>query len=161
MISEAAKSTRILDIYNMLLRGQAVHKKELAEKYQVNSKSIQRDLESIRDFLSEQYVKCGVQQNVEYDRANDEYRLVTQEVSYLSQGEMLAVSKILLESRAFSKEQIIPYSLVLKIYVSPRKNGAILSSLLAASFLIITRRLMQSHKWICYGRQRKPLWSRS
>ena len=55
MISEAAKSTRILDIYNMLLRGQAVHKKELAEKYQVNSKSIQRDLESIRDFLSEQY----------------------------------------------------------------------------------------------------------
>ena len=106
MISEAAKSTRILDIYNMLLRGQAVHKKELAEKYQVNSKSIQRDLESIRDFLSEQYVKCGVRQNVEYDRANDEYRLVTQEVSYLSQGEMLAVSKILLESRAFSKEQI-------------------------------------------------------
>lgn len=82
MISEAAKSTRILDIYNMLLRGQAVHKKELAEKYQVNSKSIQRDLESIRDFLSEQYVKCGVRQNVEYDRANDEYRLVTQEVSY-------------------------------------------------------------------------------
>lgn len=78
----------------------------LAEKYQVNSKSIQRDLESIRDFLSEQYVKCGVRQNVEYDRANDEYRLVTQEVSYLSQGEMLAVSKILLESRAFSKEQI-------------------------------------------------------
>lgn len=106
MISEAAKSTRILDIYNMLLRGQAVHKKELAEKYQVNSKSIQRDLESIRDFLSEQYVKCGVRQNVEYDRANDEYRLVTQEVSYLSQGEMLAVSKILLESRVFSKEQI-------------------------------------------------------
>lgn len=107
MISEGAKSTRILDIYNMLLRGQVVHKKELAERYRVNVKSIQRDLDSIRDFLSEQCVKRGVRQSVEYDKASDGYHLVTQEVSYLSQGEMLAVSKILLESRAFSKEQMI------------------------------------------------------
>lgn len=106
MVSESAKSTRILDIYNILLHGQTVRKKELADHYKVNVKSIQRDIDSIRDFLSEQCVKHGVRQSVEYDRESDGYHLVTQEVSYLSQGEMLAVSKILLESRAFSKEQI-------------------------------------------------------
>lgn len=44
------KTSRILYIYSMLLHGQVLKKNELAQDIGVNVKSIQRDLEDIRDF---------------------------------------------------------------------------------------------------------------
>ena len=49
-----SKSNRVLDLYQALQNGQVINKKEAAEQFCVNEKSIQRDLDSIRDFLSEQ-----------------------------------------------------------------------------------------------------------
>ena len=98
-------------------------KKEAAEQFCVNEKSIQRDLDSIRDFLSEQTTSQGLIQSVEFDRAANGYRLVTEEVTHISEGEMLAICKILLESRAFDKAEL--KSLVNKVMnhcVSPKSK---------------------------------------
>lgn len=61
-----SKSNRVLDLYQALQNGQVINKKEAAEQFCVNEKSIQRDLDSIRDFLlradnePRTYPKCGV-----------------------------------------------------------------------------------------------------
>lgn len=101
-----SKSGRVLELYRMLLTGKTIHAQETAEYYGVNLRSIRRDIEAIREFLADQCMERGIRQSVEYDAKEKGYRLVTQELSYLSEGEMLAVCKILLESRAFSKEMI-------------------------------------------------------
>ena len=53
------KTSRILYIYSMLLHGQVLKKNELAQDIGVNVKSIQRDLEDIRDFLDKKRVRDG------------------------------------------------------------------------------------------------------
>lgn len=46
------KSTRMLAIYDELLHGKTLGKKELAERFHVTERSIQRDMEVMRFFLA-------------------------------------------------------------------------------------------------------------
>lgn len=101
-----SKSSRILELYKMLQMGQVVNKQEMAVIYKVSDRSIQRDLDTIRNFFSDQCVKKGVIQEVEYDKKLNGYHLITEDVEYLTEGELLAICKILIESRAFSKEKL-------------------------------------------------------
>ena len=45
------KINRVLQIYSKLLDGYVINKAEEAEHYGVNERSIQRDIEHIREFL--------------------------------------------------------------------------------------------------------------
>ena len=105
MTADTLKTTRVLELYQDFLSGKLINKQQAAEQYHVNVRSIQRDIDSIRDFLSEQCAKEGIVRKIEYDKKENSYRLVTQEIEQLSKGEVLALCKILLESRAFTKEQ--------------------------------------------------------
>lgn len=106
MTADTLKTTRVLELYQDFLSGKLINKQQAAEQYHVNVRSIQRDIDSIRDFLSEQCAKEGIVRKIEYDKKENGYRLVTQEIEQLSKGEVLALCKILLESRAFTKEQV-------------------------------------------------------
>ena len=106
MAADTLKTTRVLELYQDFLSGKLINKQEAAEQYYVNVRSIQRDIDSIRDFLSEQCAKGGIVRKIEYDKKENGYRLVTQEIEQLSKGEVLALCKILLESRAFTREQV-------------------------------------------------------
>ena len=44
-MAETGKNERVLDIYTRLLKGETINKFELASRYGVNEKSIQRDIE--------------------------------------------------------------------------------------------------------------------
>jgi predicted DNA-binding transcriptional regulator YafY len=105
-VESSAKSSRVLELYKKFLQGKVVSKEKAAEYYGVNMKSIQRDIDTIRDFLADQASERGVLQSIEYDSQEKGYRLVTQEIDRLTEGEMLAICKILIESRAFSKAEI-------------------------------------------------------
>lgn len=102
MTADTLKTTRVLELYQDFLSGKLINKQQAAEQYHVNVRSIQRDIDSIRDFLSEQCAKEGIVRKIEYDKKENGYRLVTQEIEQLSKGEVLALCKILLESRAFT-----------------------------------------------------------
>ena len=106
MTADTLKTTRVLELYQDFLSGKLINKQQAAEQYHVNARSIQRDIDSIRDFLSEQCAKEGIVRKIEYDKKENGYSLVTQEIEQLSRGEVLALCKILLESRAFTKEQV-------------------------------------------------------
>jgi predicted DNA-binding transcriptional regulator YafY len=65
-------------------------------------------------------------QSIEYDTHEKGYRLVTQEVGTLSEGEMLAICKILIESRALSKAEISSLlERLLNLCVSPKDRDQI------------------------------------
>ncbi len=60
MTADTLKTTRVLELYQDFLSGKLINKQKAAEQYHVNVRSIQRDIDSIRDFLSEQYHKAEV-----------------------------------------------------------------------------------------------------
>lgn len=126
MTADTLKTTRVLELYQAFLSGRLINKQEAAEQYHVNARSIQRDIDSIRDFLAEQCAKEGIVRRIEYDKKENGYRLVTQEIERLSKGEVLALCKILLESRAFTREQVEKQlQIILNLCVSQKEKAEV------------------------------------
>ena len=100
------KSSRVLELYQLFQSGASINKQEFAERYGINVRSVQRDIDTIRDFLANQSRNHGSIQSINYDKSSNSYKLVSQNINYLSNGEMLALCKILIESRAFTKEKL-------------------------------------------------------
>ena len=100
------KHERILEIYTRLLSGEVIHKEDLAEEYGVTPRSIQRDIDSIRDFYSNRITTGGESAEIRYDRTAKGFRIVSAKTVTLTNAELFAVSKILLESRALSKQEM-------------------------------------------------------
>ena len=98
------KSARLLSIYARLLNGRVQKKALLAQEFAVTARSIQRDLQSLRSFLSNEMLP----QDVVYDRAAGGYRLTHAKPMGLSNSEILAVCKILLESRSMRRDEMLP-----------------------------------------------------
>ena len=99
-----AKSARLLAVSARLIAGGAWNRPALAEEYGVTVRSVQRDIEALRCFLAEQ--RLG--QDVVYDRRERAYRLVDRVPRGLSNSEILAVCKILLESRSMRRDEMMP-----------------------------------------------------
>lgn len=95
------KIGRILQIYAKLADGYLINKAEEARIYGVNERSIQRDIDDIRNFLDADSERTGVVNQVIYDRTAKGYRLETLYKIRLKNSEVLALCKILLDSRAF------------------------------------------------------------
>ena len=104
------KKFRGLEIYDRLRRGERLVKEDLANEYGVSLKTIQRDIDELRAYLFEKKDEIGefeiIVKNKEYI-----YTAVSESDNTLTQQDILALSKILLESRAFNKKEM---SLLLK-----------------------------------------------
>ena len=98
---------RVLQIYSKLTDGYVVNKAEEAVRYGVNERSIQRDIDHIRNFLDEDSERTGIVNSIIYDRTVKGYRLETLYQMRLQNSEILALCKILLDSRAFTKEEMV------------------------------------------------------
>lgn len=99
-----AKSARLLVIYSRLVNGEVLSKAALAEQYHVSPRSIQRDMESLRCFFANQ----NLEQDITYDYHMAGYRLLNKLPKGLTNSEILAVCKILLESRSMRKDEMLP-----------------------------------------------------
>lgn len=100
------KVGRVLGIYTKLMNGYLVNKAEEANNYGVNERSIQRDIDDIRDFMEGNSENSDVVNSVIYDRIDKGYRMEKKCKMKLSNSEVLALCKILLESRAFTKKEM-------------------------------------------------------
>lgn len=92
-----AKNARTLDMYERLREGKSIRKCEEAQRFGVDERSIQRDIDDIRAFLDERQMQ-GDGRQVIYDRAKKGFVMEGQEACTMSNSEILAVAKILLES---------------------------------------------------------------
>lgn len=102
-----SKNYRSLDMYIRLCEGRAVNKTEEARRFGVDGRSIQRDIDDIRACLAERSMNDPAEKRtVRYDRIQKGYVLQGLEDTQLGNSEILAISKILLESRAFTRGEI-------------------------------------------------------
>ncbi|WP_394870295.1 helix-turn-helix transcriptional regulator [Clostridium butyricum] len=98
------KIERVLGIYTKLMNGCLVNKVQEAQKHGVNERSIQRDIDNIRNFLELDSENTGLINSIIYDRIDRGYRLEQIYKMKLTNSEVLALCKILLDSRAFTKK---------------------------------------------------------
>ena len=99
---------RLLYFYSLLSEGRVIYKDEEAKHFKCSERSIQRDIEDIRAFLHDQSENTGYVQDLVYDRSVKGYRLQPAIRQVLSNEEVFAVLKILIESRAFTKQELNP-----------------------------------------------------
>lgn len=131
MKHSASKAGRILTLYEDLRAGHVVNKAHAALRFGVDQRSIQRDIDELRGFLSEEAARSGDSRSILYDRVQKGFVLVGRESSMLTNSEILAVSKVLLESRAFPRKEM---SRLLDKLVSgcvPQENMKLVSDLIA------------------------------
>lgn len=125
------KNSRTLDMYVRLCEGQVINKREEAKRFGVDERSIQRDIDDIRAFLADRGRNSVESREVVYNRAREGFVMIGTEGSLMSNDEIFAVSKILLESRAFTKNEI---STILNKMIAgcvPQKNMKLVSDLIS------------------------------
>lgn len=110
------KIYRLLTLQQQLLSGNAIDKKAMANRFEVSEKSLQRDLETLRAYYA------GQGNDLQYDRESDRYRLEQPAAARLTKSEVLAVCKILLESRAFTEAELDPILNKLVACCTPVQN---------------------------------------
>ena len=101
---EIEKSARLLYLYQDFTKGAGIQKKAAADRFGVNERSLQRDIEDLRCFFANQ-TPPG---EIIYDARQKVYRLIERATTHLSNSEVLAVCKILLESRSMRRDEMIP-----------------------------------------------------
>lgn len=100
------KIERVLGLYTKLISGAVVNKAEEATNYNVNERSIQRDIDDIRNYMDIKGSEDGIINSVIYDRQAKGYRLEQIYKLKFTNPEILAICKILLDSRAFTKKEM-------------------------------------------------------
>lgn len=106
MEDKEGKIQRTLSIYTMLMNGYTVNKAELANRFQVNERSIERDISDIRNYLDYEARETGICNYVTYDAEAKGYRMDVIYKMKFTNPEVLAIAKILLDSRAFTKKEM-------------------------------------------------------
>lgn len=127
---DSGKIDRVLSIYSKLMGGALVNKAEEAQNYGVNERTIQRDIDDIRNHLETGTENTGVINSVIYDRREKAYHLEQIYQIKLTNGEILAICKILLDSRALLKSEMTEVLDKLISCCVPEKNQRMVRELI-------------------------------
>lgn len=124
------KIERVLGLYTRLMNGGVVNKADAAQEYGVAGRSIQRDVDDIRAFLEREANQSGVIRSVVYDREKKGYRLDQPAYPMLTNAEILAICKILLDSRAFTRPEMLQMLNKLTLCCVPEGQRDLVSELI-------------------------------
>lgn len=124
---ELNKQLRLLRLYTRLQKGEILNKRNIATEYEVNERSVQRDIEDLRAYLAE----YEPTHELIYDSKQKGYRLTERTSPLLDNNEVLAVCKILLESRSMRRDEMIPILDKLITCCVPESNKRYVQELIA------------------------------
>lgn len=127
---EYDKVNRVLALYTKLMSGNMIYKLEEVQNWQVNERSIQRDIETIRAFLDTHPDGVPFHGSIVYDRVCKAYRLEETPKTKLTNSEILALCKILLDSRAFTKAEMMDLLDKLISGCVPKENQVMVRNLI-------------------------------
>ncbi|WP_461207888.1 helix-turn-helix transcriptional regulator [Clostridium sp. DL1XJH146] len=100
------KPQALLYMYKILAKGGVLNKKELANKLEVSTKTVERYIEEINLSLQEDLETDFLDVAVKYNKKLNGYVLKSMEKLYISKEDILTISKILLESRGLCNSQM-------------------------------------------------------
>lgn len=101
---KSTRQYRLLEIFFRALRGEDISVKELANEYEVSTKSISRTIAELKAFLADNRELVG-NCELEYSYKDRCYRLCTDE--FLSSKELFALVEVMIGARAFSREELL------------------------------------------------------
>ena len=96
----------ILDMYNILTSGGKIDKKKYAEKEKISIKTVGRYLEDINYYLESYEEDSNSNVYVDFDDKRNGYILKGREKYYLTKEDILALAKVLFESKGFSNKEL-------------------------------------------------------
>lgn len=103
MEERVGKVNRILELYERLNKGEIINKKNEASKFNVDTKTIQRDIDELRFYLGE---NVNSYKDIIYDKKLNGYKISNKGGFEFEDRDIFVLSKILIESRAFSREEM-------------------------------------------------------
>ena len=118
------KGFRLLSMYERLNKGELLFKSKLANEFNVTEKTVQRDIDDLRAYIADMHFS-EIETTIKYDKSKNGYYLVRFEREWLTNEEVLAMCKILLESRALKKEEIKQLITKLLSQVSPADKNKV------------------------------------
>jgi len=130
-MKDNSKYKRILDFYVKLTEGGIINTKSEAVKYGVDEKTIYRDINDLRDFIESRALDSGEINNIVYNRKEKGFQLEKQTLDKLTNSEVLAICKILLDSRAFTKCEMDKMIEKLLKFCVPANNQKIVERLIS------------------------------
>lgn len=95
------KITRILILYDSLMRGRKINKIGFSAEHGINERSFDRDIEDLRLFLSEIYSA----DELLFDREDNSYRLTGRNPITMEEPEAMIFAKLLLGSSVFRRDE--------------------------------------------------------
>lgn len=98
------KTDRVMELFFRAIKGESLSPQSLADEYHVSTRSITRDINHLKSFLAEHRETIGYAE-LEYSSTNHCYTLKLE--SFLSNKELIAVSKILVGSRALNHQELV------------------------------------------------------
>lgn len=99
------KVQRILNLYERLLDGDLLRKREEAIRFGVNERTIQRDLDDIRSYYAN---GMDVNRQIVYDRRKRGYVLQWKAEKRLTRKDIFLVCKVLLGNWALAGSEVLP-----------------------------------------------------
>ena len=112
---------RILYIQQVLVQGGVLNKQQTADRFGVSEKTIQRDLDTLRSYFADSEPR----REILYNSAKGGYLLDDTLSRFLTSSEILAVCKILLESRSM---------VIIAVSKAPCKGKSFVYCLTSGSF---------------------------
>lgn len=109
------KTSRILDIFYRLMKGERTSKKRLAGDYGVSTRSITRDIGEIKCFLNES-IEVEGKAEVKYNPKSKS--IYMEPGNFLISKELAAVVKILIGCRALNKIELLELVTKLKFFTT-------------------------------------------
>ena len=116
------KSFRLIKMYEKLNKGEVLYKKELANMFCVSEKTLLRDISDLRVYYANTSMKL---ESIVYDKKINGYYLKDNDSHWMTNQEILAICKVILESRAFNLKELKILIDKLLLLASPINNEEI------------------------------------
>lgn len=104
MDGKELKAERVIELFFRAIKGESLSAQKLANEYNVSTRSITRDINNLKNFLAEHQDILGY---VSLDYSSSDHCYTLKMDSFLSNKELLAITKVLIGSRAFNNADLL------------------------------------------------------
>ena len=96
---------RLLYLYQKLMQGGNLQKKELAERFGVSEKTVQRDIDDLRAYMADSMIDTARPMEIRYSKSENAYVLDMSEEENILETEVVRIGRALLAGEALEMEE--------------------------------------------------------
>ena len=96
---------RLLYLYQKLMQGGNLQKKELAERFGVSEKTVQRGIDDLRAYMADSMIDTARPMEIRYSKSENAYVLDMSEEENILETEVVRIGRALLAGEALETEE--------------------------------------------------------